>query len=407
MIDKNVLYPISEIIEKAGLPVFIRRATYDIDFFVEITSVSDGVAYGDGFRGTRPIGRRYSYEVYKHAYFCEWRDLKECEELAEDSDRNTPYTLPKREDGRFHEYHDITLPPYIPGKTILPVKRGGEWVNAVFTGFEKREEAVLAYTFYQGREAFCRFGGNLIREPVPLDETEPATRFAYDRLRSRSTSREDIFEYLTNERGVQVLVHFTPIENLNSIFENGIAPRKYFLDDGDDIVVTDSIRMDNRLECSCFTLSFPNYQMLYIKRRETGYRFAVLLVDIKALLSSCVDQVYYLPVNAAYNEVRQRITTFNQLQDAKNMFADELMYKGIIYHRNELAIPREYTTSPQAEVMIDGIVPAHYIKAVCFKDQWSMLAAGKMVKKMPSSTEVRVEPTLFLQRRDGEYWQRG
>ena len=406
MIDKNVLYPIGEIIEQAGLPVFIRRATYDIDFFVEITSVSDGIAYGEGFKGTKPIGRHYSYEVYKHAYFCEWRDLKEHEELAESPVFDAPYYLPPREAGKFHEYQDKDLPPYIPGKTILPVKRGGEWVNAVFTGFEKREGKILVYTFYEGKEAFCRLGGNLIQEPVSLESSEPATNRAYNYLRGRSTSKEEILQYLVQERGVKCLVHFTPIDNLNSIFENGIAPRIYF-DDGDDFVVTDNTRLDNRLECSCFTLSFPNFQMLYIKRRETGRKFAVLIVDIRALLSSSVDRVYFLPVNAAYSEVRQRITSYNQLQDAKNMFAEELTYKGTVYHRDELAIPKEYTTSPQAEVMIDGIVPASYIQTVCFRDRWSMLEAAKLVKRMPGSTDVRVDPTLFSQRQDGEHWQRG
>ena len=105
MIEKNVLYSINDIIKMAELPVFIRRPTFNLDFFVEIHSVKNGVAYGEGFKGTKATGKQYSYELYKHAFFCEWKDLVEIEHLI-NNPAIIPYHLPKRADSYFHEYLD-------------------------------------------------------------------------------------------------------------------------------------------------------------------------------------------------------------------------------------------------------------------------------------------------------------
>ena len=121
MIDKETLYTIGEIIEKAGLPVFIRRARYDIDFFVEITSVADGIASGEGYKGTNSIGRTYQYETYKLAYYCDWQDVKDSAGLILSSyPSDIPSSLPLRAPGRFHAYNNRSLPNYIPGKTDFP-----------------------------------------------------------------------------------------------------------------------------------------------------------------------------------------------------------------------------------------------------------------------------------------------
>ena len=405
MIEKNVLYSIGEIIKMAELPVLIRRPTFNLDFFVEIHSVKNGVAYGEGFKGTKATGKQYSYELYKHAFFCEWKDLVEIENLI-NNPASIPYHLPKRADSYFHEYHDDTVPPYVPGKTILPVKRGENWVNAVFTGFEKRNEKILVYSFYDEKELFCRLEGNLIQAPIPLKEAGFQTQKAYESLRGRTTRKEDIVDFLILDRGIQYLIHFTPIDNLNSIFEKGIVPRSY-LDENDDIVVTDIVRLDDCLDCSCFSLSFPNYQMLYRKRDETGRKFAILLIDISALLNPNVNRAYYLPVNAAYNELQQNIKSYYQLQDAINMFADTLEYKGVVYHRDKLDIPKEYTTSPQAEVMIEGIVPTPYIRAVIFPDQMTKSAAEAMVRQRPNDTIFKVDPSWFSMRQDAKHWKKG
>lgn len=403
MINKNAMYTIGEIIETCGLPVFIRRMSYDINFFVELTSVSDEIAYGEAFRGTNPTGRQYSYSLSDLAFYCEWQDLKNRQKETESLIVEAPTPLPPREKSRFHEYRDASLPDYVPGETVLRVKRSGEWVNAVFTGFEKREGSVLAYTYYKGQEAFCRFGGNYIGEPVPYADSGAEAWLAIEELKDRTTSKEVIFRYLTEERGVKYLIHFTPINNLNSIFENGIAPRVCFGDSG-EIIVTDITRWDNHPECSCFSLSFPNYQMLNTKRRTTGRRFAVLVIDISAMLAPGVDKLYYLPVNASYNGVRWNITDYTQLRDAKNMFADELEYKGVTYLREKLDIPKEYPTSPQAELMIDGIVPPKYVREIHFCDQRTKIDAAGMVKWIPDETEVKVDRQYFLNRKDSGFW---
>ncbi len=285
----------------------------------------------------------------------------------------------------------------------MQVKRDGQWVNAVFTGFEERNGKVLVYTYHKGKEAFCIYGGSLLKGALPDDYSDDQTIKAKNDLSGRSTARNEILDYLKHERGVNSLLHFTPVDNLNSIFKNGIAPRIYF-EDGDDIVVTDSVRYDNHLECSCFSLSFPNYQMFEVKRRWTHRKYAVLIVDIDALSDGNVDTVYFLPVNASYREVRWNITDYDQLQDAKNMFAEELTYQNRTVFRNGLEIPDEYTTCPQAEVMVDGIIPAEYIRELHFYDERTFYEAAKSITKLPDDTVVKCSRKYFLQRKDSAFW---
>ncbi|MCR4607822.1 MAG: DUF4433 domain-containing protein [Oscillospiraceae bacterium] len=403
MLNKNTQYSISTIIEEEGLPVYISRPQYDSNFFVKLTKVNNGIAFGDAFRGTQQIDRQYHYPLHYIAYYCDWDDLVAQDGTAEETEWIGPYTLPPRVDARFHDYYDLTLPPYIPGKTILQVKRNGEWVNAIFTGYELRNEKVLVYTYHAEEEKFCSLNGSLIGDEIPLERAGYKELDMIKYLSTRSTSKNVIYDFLANERHVEYLVHFTPVDNLKSILENGIAPRVYF-DDGVDFISTDRERLDRHPECSCFSLSFPNYQMFSAKRSDTRLRFAVLRIDIKALLSSNVDKIFMLPVNAAYNEVRWHISDYDQLQDARNMFAKELVYKGISHRRSALGIPDEYPTSPQAEIMIDGIVPAKYIREIHFDSDVSLVNAQSMKDLLPYGTKMMYSNELFKRRLDCAHW---
>ena len=63
---------------------------------------------------------------------------------------------------------------------------------------------------------------------------------------------------------VNYLVHFTPIDNLLSIMNKGICPRSYL----SNIRTTDEYRLDGLLDAISFSISFPNYRMLWKKKIE-------------------------------------------------------------------------------------------------------------------------------------------
>ena len=77
-----------------------------------------------------------------------------------------------------------------------------------------------------------------------------------------------IVDYLKNERKVEYLYHFTPCANLPGIVKYGIVPKECLEDDANAICL-DDVRADGREDCSSFSISFPNYQMLYSRYNKS------------------------------------------------------------------------------------------------------------------------------------------
>ena len=77
------------------------------------------------------------------------------------------------------------------------------------------------------------------------------------------------------------LVHFTPVENVESIRDKGLLSRSV-LDINDlEYIYTDEQRLDGGLNWISLSVSFPNYKMFYAKRellkRKVG-GWAVMLI---------------------------------------------------------------------------------------------------------------------------------
>ena len=59
-----------------------------------------------------------------------------------------------------------------------------------------------------------------------------------------------------SQRNLKSLVHFTRLDNLDNILKNGIIPRASL--DNKSYVYNDDYRYDNKLDYSCFSISFTN-----------------------------------------------------------------------------------------------------------------------------------------------------
>lgn len=70
-------------------------------------------------------------------------------------------------------------------------------------------------------------------------------------------------ERIVTERNIRWLVHFTRIENLESILENGLLPRNNF--EGLDVqpLTNDAFRLDGFLEATSLSIESPNYRMFW------------------------------------------------------------------------------------------------------------------------------------------------
>ena len=166
------------------------------------------------------------------------------------------------------------------------------------------------------------------------------------------------------ERGITTLIHFTRIENLRSILQEGLLGRSILEERGQDFKWNDPDRADKHPEAICLSISFPNYKMFYLIREEKKMTneandppWVVLLLNAKVLEElECV----FCQQNAAHKTVSSIPLEDRKKPEAlKGMFGD--FYN--IRHQ-DLSIPDNYPTHPQAEILAFNRIPARYINKV-------------------------------------------
>ena len=203
-------------------------------------------------------------------------------------------------------------------------------------------------------------------------------------------------KYLKNEREVKYLVHFTPIENIEGIMREGILPRSMQHIPG---TVTDELRLDNQLDASDFSISFPNYRMFYKKWCiEKKTKYAVLLISIDVLNHIDPEKVAYFIDNAASAEMQSiDFSAKTSLTAVKSLFADN---KDKV--REKYSLPSYYTTNPQAEVQIKDKVLPSYIREIHVNDFEAYCFL--MEQGIHNKTDLKLDDSYFFSRKDNKYW---
>ena len=179
-------------------------------------------------------------------------------------------------------------------------------------------------------------------------------------------------QQICEEREIKTLVHFTRIENLQSILHEGLLDHQSLLKKhGQQFVPNDRKRLDRHKEAICLSISFPNYELFFRFSRPDYSQWIVLLFDAKILWElDCA----FCEENAAAKTVRDIPLKERKKSDAlKGMFADVCRDTNeIIYERQSLQIPNHYPTHPQAEVLVFNPIPVKYIKEVHFYNETSL-----------------------------------
>ena len=86
---------------------------------------------------------------------------------------------------------------------------------------------------------------------------------------------ESALEHL-HERGVTRFVHFTSLDNLDSILERGLVPRRTLNDEGIDYLANDQLRLDG-LDHVNLSITHPNIKFFYKIRKTYPERYYVVL----------------------------------------------------------------------------------------------------------------------------------
>jgi hypothetical protein len=200
--------------------------------------------------------------------------------------------------------------------------------------------------------------------------------------------KEKIASFL-KDNNIEYLVHFTPVKNLKSILEHGICSNKYCNEHGIKYVPTDKDRYDGYTDFISLSISFPNYKMFYKKRQTMDEDFAVLLIDISVLSLYGSDERKFSNKNAASNNSQKG----GSLEYLKQMFERPSL-------REKLGLQENYTTDPQAEVLIKGRIPTDYIKEIHI----NTLDAYEEAKEYVEEDLLKLGSPMFAKRRDYEFW---
>ena len=195
---------------------------------------------------------------------------------------------------------------------------------------------------------------------------------------------------ILKNKGINRLVHFTPLYNLESILENGLQSRE-ILDLLDyDYIYSDPIRLDGKLDYISNSISFPNYKMFYSKMKENPKQdWAVLSIDSDILIDK-LDTQFYRTNCASNNPSKCRF------DPCSNEALEDMYYSS----DRDPFIPSNYTTDPQAEVMIKDRIDPSYINCIdtrTFNNDVNSLALN-------SNIDYNVGPDLFTYRKDYKRW---
>jgi len=205
-----------------------------------------------------------------------------------------------------------------------------------------------------------------------------------------------MIEEIAKNKGIECLWHFTRLENLEAILENGLVPRSVLEDNGDVVDYNDELRLDGQKDAICFSIGFPNYRMFY-SLRETHK-------DIEWVVLACEPEILwtkdcaFCTENAASNNV-----TKIALQDRKGADAFEKLFEEIDGKpsREELGISAFCPTNPQAEILVFDRVEPELIGAICCETT----NQRDNLREVFPEWEIEEVNAVFSPRKDFKHWK--
>ena len=209
------------------------------------------------------------------------------------------------------------------------------------------------------------------------------------------------------------IIHYTPIENIPSIIENGIVSVNESNVKNLNVVKNDNQRLDNLLNWISTSIMRPNYAYMHsIKARDPQKQFAIIELDPKLLWMH--DWIAF-PTNAAAKESQSLLVNdpsrLMGLNGLINLFKDGISRDRLNpakISRSSYSLSDNEPTDPQAEVMFFREIPSHFINRIHFevdKDQIGISESQirKMVAKLPNIYDFKSQK--YFMRPEDYSWQ--
>ena len=169
------------------------------------------------------------------------------------------------------------------------------------------------------------------------------------------------FKSIIDERGIDHLVHFTDLRNLESILEHGILTRKEL--ESSDIVQAlgnGDARFDGNKDATCCSVQYPNMPLYQAKQRRSEFEYAFLILSTDIIVDK--DCAFY-PGNASEGWLSRR-----PIKKLSTSWAFEDMFAEVVKGERDGLIENE-TTHESAEVHVFDSIEPDYIDQIVIDDE--------------------------------------
>lgn len=198
-------------------------------------------------------------------------------------------------------------------------------------------------------------------------------------------------------RGVEYFVHFTDIDNIESILYNGLCSREYLNRTKQTYYYNDDLRLDNYLDAICLSVTSPNYKMFFKLRNENpDTHWAVLAINANKVLE----------LDCAFNRTNAANKLMSQIPLESRMTAsafEDMFYEREDVSREDMQLYSFEPTDPQAEILVFNRIPTDFIECIHFNNYRDY----KSFESIMDSYGIYGGTTssFFSGRRDYFYWR--
>lgn len=205
-----------------------------------------------------------------------------------------------------------------------------------------------------------------------------------------------MIEKIAKKRDIRCLWHFTRLDNLEAILENGLVPRSVLEENQEEVIFNDEYRLDGQKDAICFSIGHPNYKMFYsLRTTHKDIDWIVLACDPEILW---VKDCAFCIENAASNNV-----TKVELQDRKGAEAFEKLFEEIDGKpsREDLGISEFCPTNPQAEILVFDRVEPEFIGGICCETT----KEREDLREVYPEWQIEEVNGVFRARKDYKHWK--
>lgn len=247
-------------------------------------------------------------------------------------------------------------------------------------------------------------------------------RISREEYNSIELTKNELIESM-NIRGIEYIYHFTTLNNLVSILKKGFIPRSFlqdrkmknnFLEDfisSTPSQLNDYYRFDNLPEATNFSVSCINLPLLnHYKLKHNDRKYCILKLSKNLLLEMYGLGEYFFYHNASSNMFEKNKATYRKGQAFNNMFYDNLNvttnnYNNVLVRDyNGCLLNEKYTTSIQAEIMINGFLSEKNIVEIIFESEADRTlfinnSSFDSILKEKYLPILKVQPRYFIEKR--------